>query len=84
MDIVNYITGKALYLVPVLYVIGSFLKNTPKIPDWLIPWILTGLGVVGGLFTIGLNFDGVIQGVLAAGATVLGNQLYKQASNKGA
>ncbi len=82
MDFLSYLVEKALILVPVLYVIGAFLKSTPKISDWLIPWILLAVGIVGGLFVVGFNYEGVIQGILIAGVTVLGNQLIKQTTNK--
>ena len=37
MNLMDYVIKEAYILVPVLYVIGVFLKRTPKIPDWLIP-----------------------------------------------
>lgn len=36
----DYVIEQALVLVSVLYVIGVILKNTNKIKDWYIPWIL--------------------------------------------
>ena len=66
-----YITAAALY------VIGVFLKAIPKIPNWVIPFVLTAAGVVFGLLLVG-GADGVLQGVLAAGLAVLVNQGYKQ------
>lgn len=82
MDFVQYITQNALILIPVLYILGTFLKNTTSIQDWLIPWILTALGIIGGLFLVEFNINGIIQGILVAGVTVLGNQLLKQTLNK--
>lgn len=82
MDFGNYIISKALILIPALYVLGMLLKNTPNIKNWLIPWVLTFFGIIGGVFLIGFNSDGVIQGILVAGTTVLGNQLIKQTQNK--
>ena len=78
MDIMDFIIKDAYILVPVLYVIGVFLKRTPKIPDWLIPWILMGLGMIGAFFLSGMQLGGILQGVLVAGVTVFANQLYKQ------
>lgn len=66
-----YITAAALY------VMGVFLKAIPKIPNWVIPFVLTAAGVAFGLLLVG-GADGVLQGVLAAGLAVLVNQGYKQ------
>ena len=60
-----------------LYVLGVFLRAVPRIPNWVIPFILTAAGVVFGLLILG-GADGVLQGVLAAGLAVLVNQGYKQ------
>lgn len=78
MNLMDYIIKDAYILIPVLYVIGVFLKRTPRIPDWLIPWILLVLGMVGAFFLSGMKLGGVLQGVLVAGLTVFANQLYKQ------
>lgn len=82
MDIVNYIIEKALVLVPVLYVIGAMLKNTPIVKDWTIPWVMLVLGIFGGVSVIGFNVEGVLQGILVAGATVFTHQLIKQSHEK--
>ena len=82
MNLMDYIIQDAYILVPVLYVIGIFLKRTPKVPDWLIPWILTGLGMIGAFFLSGMKLSGILQGVLVAGVTVFANQLYKQTINR--
>lgn len=78
IDLMSYIIEEAYILIPVLYVIGVFLKNIPKLADWLIPWILLGLGMLGGFFLKDMQFSGILQGILVAGATVFANQLYKQ------
>lgn len=82
MDIMNYIVKDSYILIPVLYVIGVFIKKTPIIPDWIIPWILLVLGIVGGFFLGGMTFKGVLQGILVAGVTVFANQLYKQTTDR--
>lgn len=78
MEILDYIVKEVYILIPVLYIIGMFLKKVPKLKDWSIPWILLGLGVLGGFFLAGLSIHGLIQGILVAGASVFANQLYKQ------
>ena len=82
INVMDYIVSEAYILIPVLYVIGMFLKRTPKIADWLIPWVLLGLGILGGFFLAGMSVHGVLQGILVAGVTVFANQLYKQTINK--
>ena len=74
----DYIIEEAYILIPALYVIGVFLKKTPRIADWLIPWILLLLGMIGGFFCSGMQPHGILQGVIVTGVTVFANQLYKQ------
>ena len=78
----EYIVEQALIVIPVLLILGTFIKGTPNIKDWLIPYILLALGVVFTVALTGFNVDSIIQGVLVSGAAVFGNQLYKQAKNK--
>lgn len=80
-EITTHLEAAVLPLAIALYVIGVFLKATPKVPDWLIPWMLLLLGVIGAILLLGLSVSSVIQGVIACGVAVLGNQLYKQAMN---
>lgn len=79
MDILNYILENRLVLVPVLYIVGEFIKRTEYIKDKFIPIIIL---IIGILFSVLMGGDtiinNVIQGILVAGATVLGNQLMKQ------
>lgn len=82
MDIMSYISQQALVLVPILYIIGMVLKSTPKVSDWLIPYILGGLGIIGAFLLLGVNIQSVIQGILAAGASVYVNQAIKQAQKR--
>ena len=82
MDILKYVVEQALILIPALYIIGMVLKSTPKVLDWLIPYILLALGIVGAVGIMGLNVEAVIQGILVAGVTVFTNQVIKQTINK--
>lgn len=77
-EIIKFITEEALVLMPVLFILGLLLKNTPKVADWTIPWALLALGVVGSILIVGDVLQGIVQGVLVAGATVLTHQLVKQ------
>lgn len=86
MDFTSYLIDKMLVLVPVLYIIGMMVKSTPKVKDWLIPWIILGLGLIGAVgigITAGIPIvDAIIQGILVAGVTVFTNQLIMQTTEK--
>ncbi|MBQ8306073.1 MAG: phage holin family protein [Blautia sp.] len=86
MDFEKYLIEQMLILIPVLYIVGALIKNTPKITDWVIPWILLVIGVAAAI-AIGLGAgitipDAIIQGVLVTGVTVLTNQLIKQTKDR--
>ena len=78
MDFLNYIVDNALILIPVLYIIGTFLKGLEIINDKYIPLILMAFSIAFSIAILGLNVDSVIQGILIAGTAVLSNQLVKQ------
>ena len=82
MEIIEYIINEALIIIPVLWILGSFLKKTPRVQDWTIPWVLLVAGMLFAIGIIGFNVDAVVQGVLVAGAAVLGHQLLKQTTNR--
>ena len=74
----SYLIEQALVLFPVLWFIGAMLKITPKVQNWLIPYILFVIGAVGGGFVVGWTTQGIIQGILMAGLATLAHQLIKQ------
>ena len=78
MDFTKFITEQALILIPVLYVVGMFLKSTEKISDKYIPTILLVVGVIGANALLGVSVNSTIQGVLVAGTSVFANQIIKQ------
>ncbi len=78
----DYIIEQALIVVPVLLVIGQALKNTPKMQDWLIPYILLVVGVTFTIGLMGFTMQSIVQGVLVSVAAAFSNQLYKQYSDK--
>lgn len=91
MDITNYIMPELLLIVPVLWVIGKLLKEADFIRDKLIPLILGGVGIllavcwvvgVTNHFSVTVVFTAVTQGILCAGASVYGNQIFKQLRKK--
>ena len=78
MDFMNYIIENALILIPVLYILGSFLKGLESIKDKYIPLVLLTISIGFSVAIIGFSVDAIIQGILVTGVTVLGNQLIKQ------
>lgn len=79
MEIINYIIENRLVLIPVLYILGEFIKRTEYVKDKMIPSILLCIGIVFSILMGGDTvINNIIQGILVAGATVLGNQLIKQ------
>lgn len=82
MDFMNFIFEEALIVIPVLWIIGVFLKKTPNIADWFIVWILLLVGIVATVALLGFTAQAVLQGVLVVGAAVLGHQLLKQTTER--
>lgn len=78
MEFMDYIVENALILIPVLYILGAFLKGLEYIKDKYIPLILLALGIAFSVAIIGFSVDAVIQGILVTGCTVLSNQVIKQ------
>lgn len=78
MDILTFIQDNMIVLIPVLWIIGTFLKKTPIIKDWIIPWILVVMGTSLAVALLGLSAEAVIQGILVAGGAVLTQNLIKQ------
>lgn len=83
MDLIKFVPEQLLILVAALYILGVFLKSTPKVQDWIIPWVLLIVGVVGSVaIQKGFSALAAVQGVVATGVAVLTNQLIKQTINK--
>lgn len=82
MDFSNLLDQKGILLVPVLWVLGALLKNTPKMPNWLIPWCLMVAGILLMIPQVGLSWQTLSQGILAAGVAVGLHQAVKQSIDK--
>lgn len=74
----QFIVPEMMILVLVVWVLGVFLKKTPKIPNWSIVWILTLVGIIYAMLVLGLTPLGFAQGILATGFAVLGYDLVTQ------
>ncbi|CEN89588.1 holin protein [[Clostridium] sordellii] len=80
--IINFVPEQLLILVAALYVIGIFLKRTPKIKDWSIPWILLVLGISFSIPIMGFKATSILQGIICSFGAIATNQLVKQTVNK--
>lgn len=86
----DYIKPELLILVPVLYILGIFLKESEKVDDRKIPLYLGLVGIgLSLLFTESMAaptlacwvqavFVSITQGVLLAGMAVYSHQVMKQ------
>ncbi len=70
---------EAFIVVAALWIIGKFIKESPLEKDWLIPFLLLPLGIIGTTSLMGVTPDAVLQGVVVTGVAVYGHELYKQA-----
>lgn len=87
MDINSFISNNVYIVSIVLFIIGLILKNTPKIPNWSIPYVLCILGIIFCNIILGLSLNSCFQGLLTTGLAVYVHQVGKQcivcASEKG-
>lgn len=81
MDYSKFLDPQVLILVVVIYAIGMMLKNTKKIPNQSIPFILLVVALVLCIFLLGLNVNAFIQAVIVTATAVYTNQLMKQSSD---
>lgn len=76
-NLLNYINEGLVVMIPVLYILGVFLKKS-RVRDELIPWFLLVVSIaLCGIIARNV-IQGIIQGVLVTGVCVLGSQLYIQ------
>ncbi|WP_342417192.1 phage holin family protein [Paenibacillus sp. FSL R10-2782] len=79
----SLIDPKLLIVVALCWVLGIIIKNTPRVPDWSIVYIVTAVAVILTIWMIGWGPKAVIQGVLAGAFAVYGNQFIKQSKQIG-
>lgn len=79
-DFTQFMVQQGIFIAAGLYVLGAFIKRAPFVPDWLIPWILVLCGPIAACLSMegGFTVYNVFQGIFAAGAAVLTNQVWKQ------
>lgn len=81
--IFELIDPRLLIVVAACWVIGFVLKQTPRVPDWSIVYIVVLIAVGLSVGLIGWSVEAVIQGILAGAFAVFGHQVVKQAQKSG-
>lgn len=74
----SFIKPELLLVVTVCWVIGYILKQTPKVPDWTIIYVVTVAAVIVVVLMQGFSPESILQGILCGAVAVYGNQLVKQ------
>ena len=95
INIFSMIKPGFIGLSVVLLILGVWLKAVKKIPNCLIPFILTAFGVMVAMAVslancqpgnygeiINALYDGLLQGFFAAAGAVMTNQMGKQAKKE--
>lgn len=78
-QILEYVVGDGLVMIPALFVIGMIIKETAYIRNELIPVILLGISLVlTPLLLGGYDAANIVQAILVTGAAVLVDQTAKQ------
>ncbi|MEK3867702.1 MULTISPECIES: phage holin family protein [Paenibacillus] len=81
--VMEFINPELMVVVVVCWIIGYWLKQTPKVPDWSIVYIVTLVAIVFAVLMLGFVITSFIQGILCGAVAVYGNQLIKQAKKSG-
>lgn len=92
-EIIQYFKKETMLIAALLWCLGLFIKKAPFKHDWIIPFVLLGVGVIitpiymiiveqanGNIGAVVIS--GIIQGVFAATLAVFGNEAKKQITNK--
>lgn len=77
--VINLIDPKLFIVVAACWVLGYILKQTPKVPDWSIVYVVTVFSLAFAVWMVGFTPAGLLQGLLCGAVAVYGNQLIKQA-----
>lgn len=77
--IFEMIDPSLLIVVAACWVCGYVLKQTPRLPNWSIVYIVTAAAMLLTVWMNGWSAETVIQGLLAGAFAVYGHQFVKQA-----
>lgn len=80
--IFELIEPRLLIVVAACWVFGFILKQTPRVPNWSIVYVVTFFAIVFTIWLVGWGPEAIIQGVLAGAFSVYGHQFIKQAKDR--
>ena len=78
MEFADFLSKNVYIVSAALLLIGMALKQTPRLPNWSIPYILSVIGIVACNLILGWSIDATLQGVIVSGVSVYAHQLGKQ------
>lgn len=81
--IFQLIDPKLLIVVAVCWVLGFVLKQTPRVANWSIIYIVMVIAILLTVWLIGFGPTAIVQGVLCSAFAVFGHQLIKQTKEAG-
>ncbi len=67
-----------MLVVAACWALGAIIKQTPRVPDWTIVYIVTIAAIIAVVALQGLTVQAVIQGILCGAFSVYGHQVVKQ------
>lgn len=78
--VLTLIDLRLLIVVAACWVIGYVLKQTPKVPNWTIVYVVTIVSIALSITILGWSGETLIQGILCGAFAVYGHQLLKQST----
>lgn len=75
LDLLALVDSEILVMIPVLYIVSLFLKQTPNVPQWIITWILLAVALTVCFIYYGPSNHAFIQAVLVTGIASLAYDL---------
>ncbi|MFE9279337.1 phage holin family protein [Streptomyces griseoincarnatus] len=76
--IFELIDPRLLVVLAACWVIGYILKQTPKVPNWIIVYVVIVVAVLLACGLIGWSVESFVQGILTGAFAVFGHQAVKQ------
>lgn len=77
----EFIDPSLLTVVAACWAISYTVKQTPRVPDWSVAYIITAFAIVFVIAMQGVAAQSVLQGILCGAVAVYGNRLIKHATS---
>jgi hypothetical protein len=77
-EIISLIDSELIIVVVACWLIGGILKQTPKVPDWSIVYLLLVTAIVFSVWLTGFGPGALLQGILCAAVASYGYDFFKQ------